>query len=207
MLKWWKERMTTFGFMPVAGDKRRLRRGEAFVFQAARLIPSSLVKGNYLFSLEIGLWHREGVLRALSSDMDGSIVLTYWMGPNGISPIEWNVAESWAPSDREQMLDYFRSEGASWLEQHANAETLAALLEKWQKSGIPSSPRWLDVARRKAPIHALYIAALREHLGDMSQAKLQLIRWCDHEARNPVRKVGHARCTEYVDRLSKSSGQ
>jgi ATP-dependent Clp protease adapter protein ClpS len=177
------------------------------VFQDVRLIPASLKKGNYMFGLDIGLWHHEGVLRMLALGMNGSFVLNYWMGPNGVSPIEWNVADSWAPSDKERMLDYFRSEGTSWLERHANTETLAALLEEWQKSGIPASPRWPYDPRRKAPVHALYIAALREHLGDIGRAKLYLSRYCDHIARIPVREAEHTRCTEYLGHLSMLSGQ
>ena len=203
MLIWWKKQIINLGFEKVPYDNKALSKPSNFVFQQVRLIPSSLVKGSYMFGLRIGLSTETGLLHhVIRPEGVGVILMDYWMGPDEISPLEWSCAKPWSPSQKQEMTECFRNQGLPWLERFSDAQHLVAQLESWQINGKPNPPDWPQGKLRKVPIDNLYLAAIWEYLGQIDKFKAAFMNWIDFlQPEAKIQKEERDRCLEYYNRF------
>jgi len=195
MIAWWKKQIKNHGFLQPCGKNSLKNESDNLIFQVARLHKSTLKNDEYMFHLEIGLEHtKSNILSTLEPEQDNVIILTYWMDSSDITPIDWGVAESWHPDDKESMMECFQHMAIEWFNKYSQVEYLVTIFEEWKATGVPSSPRWPEEPSRFAPIHDLYLSVLYAHLGETSKSKPYLHNWCEFIGKAPVRKEEYLRC-------------
>lgn len=201
MFPWLQAELKTLGFVKSPYERNAVGRTKGFLEENVRLEKSSLYKGSYMLGIRVSVPQNQGVLGYTRPAEGNLVILDYWMGPDGIKPVEWSDSRAWAQSEKDKMLETFIKQGLSWLEYYSNPKNLVDQLVNWQDSGVPCPPDWPQGNARKIPLHNLYIAVLFEYLGEVDRFKEALKRWIDFlDPEALYQKEERIKCIEYLAR-------
>jgi hypothetical protein len=204
MFAYFQKKLEVCGFIKEPYEKNSFLKLEEYVCQHVRLEKSTLDRKGYMLGLRIGLPFNQGVLGFIRPSEGKAVVLDYWMGPNGIKPIEWNDTSAWHAYDKESMLDCFINQGLPWLDEHSDPGNLRTQLLIWQENGWPCPPDWPQENKRVIPIHNLYIAALSEYMNDVPGFLDAINKWIQFLVPSvKIQREERDKCIEYVEQFKK----